>query len=106
MLMNVTFAVAPRQNTKDLLELCSPSLFLNGNGTRLRWTSSSAFLDHKRVMMPYLSSSTDSRNLPISFLSRRRSLLLSWQTYMFLELFPARVFRWRSVQTEAAFSPR
>src|SRR3954464_9341620 len=105
MLMNVTFAVASRQNTKDLLELCNPSLFLNGNGTRLGWTSSPVFLDHKRVMMLSLSSSTDSLKLLIFCLSRRQSLLVSWQTYMFPELFPCTVFRWRSVQTEAAFSP-
>src|SRR3954462_1142039 len=106
MLMNVTFVVASRQNTKDLLELCNPSLFLNGNGTRLRWTSSPVFLDHKRVMMLSLSSSTDSPKLLISFLSERRYLLVSWQTYMFPKLFPSTVFRWRSVQIVAAFSPR
>src|SRR3954463_7997177 len=106
MLMNVTFAVASRQNTKDLLELWNPSLFLNGNGTRLRWTSSPVFLDHKRVTMLSFSSLTDSPKLLIFCLSRRRSLLVSWQTYMFPELFPSMVFRWRSVQTEATFSPR
>src|SRR3954468_8563991 len=106
MLMNVTFAVASRQNTKDLLELCNPSLFLNGNGKILRWTSSPVFLDHKRVMMLSLSSSTDSPKLLIFCLSRRRFLLVSWQTYMFPELFPATVFRWRSVQIVAAFSPQ
>src|SRR3954464_8928426 len=105
MLMNVTFAVPSRQNTKDLLELCNPSLFLNGNGTRLRWTSSPVFLDHKRVMMPSLSSSIDSPKLLIFCLSRRRYLLVSWQTYMFPELFPSMVFRWRSDQIVAAFSP-
>src|SRR3954469_4270765 len=105
MLMNVTFAVASRQNTKDLLELCNPSLFLNGNGTRLRWTSSPVFLDHKRVMMLYLSSSTDSPKLLVFRLSRRRYLLVSWQTCMFLELFPSIVFHWRSVQIVEAFSP-
>src|SRR4051812_24616053 len=105
MLMNVTFAVASRQNIKDLLELCNHSLFLNGNGTRSIWTSSPVFLDHKRVMMLYLSSSTDSPKLLIFCLSRRQSLLVSWQTYMFPELFPSTVFRWRSVQIVAAFSP-
>src|SRR3954463_7076240 len=104
MLMNVTFAVASRQNTKDLLELCNPSLFLNGNGTRLRWTSSPVFLDQKRVMMPSLSSSTDSPRLLIFCLSRRRYLLVSWQTYMFSELFPSTVFRRRSFQTVTTFS--
>src|SRR3954469_21595182 len=83
MLMNVTFAVASRQNTKDLLELCNPSLFLNGNGTRLRWTSSPVFLDRKRVMMLSLASSPGCPKLLIFWLSRRRSLLVSWQTYMF-----------------------
>src|SRR3954465_6761127 len=105
MLMNVTFSVASRQNTKDLQELCNPSLFLNGSGTRLRWTSSPVFLDHKGVMMPFLSSSTDSLKLLIFCLSRRQYLLVSWQTYMFPELFPSTVFRWRSVQTVATFSP-
>src|SRR3954469_17735471 len=105
MLKKVTFAVASRQNIKNLLELCNHSLFLNGSGTRLRWTSSPDFLDLKRVMMLSLSSSTDSPRLLIFCLSRRRSLLVSWQTYMFLELFPSTVFRWRSVQIVAAFSP-
>src|SRR4051812_40804484 len=102
---NVTFVVASKQNIKDLSELCNHCLFLNGSGTRLKWTSSPGFLDHKRVMMPSLSSSTDSPKLLISCLSRRRFLLVSWQTYMFLELFPSTVFRWRSVRTVAAFSP-
>src|SRR3954469_7776991 len=105
MLISVTFAVASRQNIKDLPELCNHCLFLNGNGTRLRWTSSPVFLDHKRVMMPSLSSSTDSPKLLIFNLSRRQYLLVSWQTYMFLELFHSTAFRWRSVQTVAAFSP-
>src|SRR3954466_706317 len=105
MLMSVTFAVASRQNIKDLPELCNHCLFLNGNGTRLKWTSSPVFLNHKRVMMPSLSSSTDSPRLLTFYLSRRRSLLVSWQTYMFPELFPSTVFRWRSVQIVAAFSP-
>src|ERR1043165_7123100 len=102
---NVTFAVASRQNIKDLLELCNHCLFLNGNGTRLRWTLSPVYLDHKRVMMPSLSSSSDSPKLLIFCLSRRRSLLVCWQTYMFPELFPSMVFRWRPVQIVAAFSP-
>src|SRR3954466_10580664 len=105
MLMNVTFVVASRQNIKDLQELCNHCLFLNGNGIRLRWTSSQVFLDHKRVMIPSLSSSIDSPKLLIFCLSRRRYLLVSWQTYMFPELFPSMVYRWRSVQTVAAFSP-
>src|SRR3954465_15899830 len=106
MLMNVTFFVASRQNTKNLPELCNYYLFLNGNGTRLRWTSSLVFLDHKRVMMLSLSSSTDSLRLLIFYLSRRQYLLVSWQTCMFPELFPSTVFRWISVQIVAAFSPR
>src|SRR3954471_10778012 len=106
MLMNVTFVVASRQNIKDLLELCNHSLFLNGNGTRLRWTSSPVSLDHKRVMMLSLSSSTDSPRLLTFYLSRRRDLLVSWQTYMFPELCPSTVFRWRSVQIVAASSPQ
>src|SRR3954463_7840969 len=105
MLMNVTFVVAPRQNIKDLEELCNHCLLLNGNGTRLRWTSSPVFLDHKRFMMLSLSSSTDSPRLLIFCLSRRRYLLVSWQTYMFPELFLSTVFRWISVQIVVAFSP-
>src|SRR3954464_3033464 len=105
MLMNVTFVVASRHNIKDLQELCNHCLFLNGNGTRLKWTSSPVFLGHKRVMMLSLSSSIASPNLLIFFLSRRRYLLVSWQTYMFPELFPSTVFHWRSVQIVAAFSP-
>src|ERR1041384_5826866 len=106
MLKNVTFAVASRQNIKDLLELRNQFLFLNGSGTRWKWTSSLVFLDHKRVMMPSLSSSTDSPKLLIFCLSRRRYLLVSWQTNMFPELFPSTACRWRSVQIVAAFSPR
>src|ERR1041384_4592720 len=102
---NVTFVVASRQNIKDPLKLVNHCLFLNGNGTRLRWTSSPVFLDHKRVMMLYLSSSTDSPRLLTFCLSRRRYLLVSWQTCMFPELFPSTVFRWRSVQTVAVYSP-
>src|ERR1041385_9208672 len=80
MLMSVTFAVASKLNIKDLLELCNHSLFLNGNGTRFKWTSSPVFRDHRRVMMRSLSSSTDSPKLPTFCQSRRRSLLVSWQT--------------------------
>src|SRR3954463_4046481 len=103
---SVTFAITSKPNIKDLLELCNHSLFLNGNGTRSKWTSSPVFLDHKRVMMPSLSSSTDSPRLPIFCLSRRQSLLVSWQTCTFPELFPSMAFHWRSVQTVAAFSPQ
>src|ERR1043165_5737536 len=105
MLMNVTFVVASRQNTKDLPKLCNHYLFLNGNGTRLRSTSSPVFLDHKRVMMLSLSSSTDSPKLLIFCLSRRPFLLVSWQIYMFPESCHSTAFRWRSVQIVAAFSP-
>src|SRR3954468_4932003 len=103
---NVTFAVVSRQNIKDLPELCNHFRFLNGSGTRSKWTSSLVFVDHKRDMMPSLSSSNDSPRLPIFCLSRRRSLLVSWQTCTFPELFPFMAFRWRSVPTEAAFSPQ
>src|ERR1043165_2417706 len=105
MLKNVRFVVASRHNIKDLLELCNHCLFLNGSGTRSKWTLSPVFLNHKRVMMLSLSSSNDSPKFLTFFLSRRRSLLVSWQTYMFPELFPSTVFRWRSVQIVAAFSP-
>src|SRR4051812_4890230 len=106
MSMNVTFAVASKPNIKDLLEVCNHSLFLNGNGTRLKWTSSPVFRDHRRVMMLSLSSSTGSPRLLTFCLSRRQSLLVSWQTCTFPELFPSMVFRWRSVQTVAVFSPQ
>src|ERR1043165_8938642 len=102
---NVTFAVASRQNIKDLPELCNQCLFLNGNGTRLKWTSSPVFLDHKRVMMPSSSSSTDSPRLLTFCLSRRPFLLVSWQIYMFPESCHSTAFRWRSVQIVAVFSP-
>src|SRR4051812_34329735 len=77
MLKSVTFVVASKQNTKGLLELCNHCLFLNGSGTRLKWTSSLVFPDHRKVMMPFLSSSTDSPRLLTFCLSRRRSLLVS-----------------------------
>src|SRR4051812_7939927 len=101
---NVTFSVASRRNIKDLLEPCNHFRFLNGSGTRSKWTSSPVFLDHKRVMMPSLSSSADSPRLLIFCLSRRQSLLVSWQTYTFPESCHSTAFRWRSVQTVAAFS--
>src|SRR3954468_25046626 len=104
MLKSVTFVVASRQNINGLLELCNHFRFLNGSGTRSKWTSSLVFLDHKRVMMPSLSSSTDSPRLLTFCQSRRRSLLVSWQTCMFPELFPSTAFCWRSAQTVAAFS--
>src|ERR1041384_8676583 len=106
MSMNVTFAVASKQNIKDLLELCNHSLFLNGKGTRLKGTSSPVFRDHRRVMMRSLSTLTDSLRLLIFCLSRRRSLLVSWQTCMFPESCRSMVFRWRSIPTEADFSPQ
>src|SRR3954469_15725612 len=106
MLKNVTFAVASRQNIKGLLELCNHFLSLNGSGTRSKWTSSRVFLDHKRVMMPSLSLLTDSPRLLTFCLSRRRSLLVSWQTCMFPESCHSMAFRWKSVPTEATFSPQ
>src|SRR3954466_10945447 len=99
MLKSVTFAVVSRRNIKGLLELYNHFRFLNGSGTRSKWTSSPVFLVHKRVMMPFLSSSTDSPRLLTFCHSRRQSLLVSWQTCMFAELFPSIAFRWRSVQT-------
>src|SRR3954468_6114628 len=106
MLKSVTFVVASRQNINGLLELCNHFRFLNGSGTRSKWASSLVFLDHKRVMMPSLSSSTDSPVLLTFCLSRRRSLLVNWHTCTFSELFPSMAFRWRSVQTMVAFSPQ
>src|SRR4051812_29947812 len=101
---NVTFVVASRKNINDLPELCNHCLFLNGSGTRLKWTLSPVFLDHKRAMISYLSSSTDSPRFLTFYLSRRQSLLVSWQTCTFPELFPSMAFHWRSVKTVAAFS--
>src|SRR4051812_46445027 len=106
MVMSVTFVVASKPNINGLLELCNDFLFLNGSGTRSKCTSSLVFLDHKRVMMPSLSSSTDSLRLLILFLSRRQSLLVSWQTCMFPESCPSTAFRWRLVQTVSVFSPQ
>src|SRR3954468_3460965 len=106
MFLNVTFAIASRKNIKDLLELCNHFRFLNGSGTRLRWTSSPDFLDHKRVMMLSLSSSTDSPRLLIFCLSRRQSLLVSWQSCMFPESCRSTVFHWRSIPIEATFLPQ
>ena len=63
---NVTFVVASRQNIKDLLELCNHLLFLNGNRTRSRGTSSPNFPDHRKVMMLSLPSSTDSQGCALS----------------------------------------
>src|ERR1043165_31687 len=103
---NVTFAVVSKQNIKDLLELCSHFRFLNGSGTISKWTLLPVFLDHKRVMMPSLSSSTDSPRLLTFCLSRIRSLLVSWQTCMFPESCHSTAFRWRSAQTVAAFPPQ
>ena len=59
----VTFAVASRQNIKGLLDFCNHLKFLNGNGTRSRWTSLLDFLDRRKVMMLSLSSSTVSPRL-------------------------------------------
>src|SRR4051812_31137767 len=101
---NVTFVVASRLNIKGLLELCNHCLFLNGSGTRSKWTSSPVFPDHKRVMMSSFSSSTDSPRLLTFFLSRKQSLLVSWQTCMSPKSCHSTTFRWRSVQTVAAFS--
>ena len=52
-------------------------LFLNGNGTKSKWTSSRDFQGHRKVMMPSLSSSTDSPRWPTFCQSRRRSLLVN-----------------------------
>src|SRR4051812_43771572 len=51
MFLSVTFATALRQNIKGPPKLCNHFLFLNGSGTRLRWTSSRVFPDHRRVML-------------------------------------------------------
>ena len=51
MLLNVTFAVASRQNIRRPAENSATTCpFLNGNGTKLKWTSSLVFPDHRRVI--------------------------------------------------------
>ena len=46
------------RTSKTCWKLYNPLLFLNGNGTKLKWTSSLDFLDRRRVMMLSLSSLT------------------------------------------------
>ena len=104
MLLSVTFAVVSKQNIKGLLELCNLSLFLNGNGTMLRWTSSLDFPNHRKVMMLFLSSLTGFPKLHISWQSKKRSLLASWQRSICPGLFHSTVFHWLSAQTVAAYS--
>src|ERR1044071_8121645 len=105
MSLNVTFAVASKPDIRNLLVGCDQSLLLIGNGTKSRSTSSPVFLSHSKVTMPSLSSSTDSPRLLTSCRSRRRSLLVSWHTCISAGLCHSTVFRWRSVQIVAAFSP-
>src|SRR3954466_2185975 len=104
MLLRVTFAVASKQNTKGLMELCNLSLFLNGNGTMLKWTSSLDFPNHRKVMMLFLSSLTGFLKLHIFWQSKKRSLLVSWQLSICPGLFHSMVFHWLSAQTVAAYS--
>ena len=104
MLLSVTFAVVSKQNIKGLLELCNLSLFLNGNGTMLKWTSSLDFPNRRKVMMLFLSSLTGFPKLPIFWRSKRQSLLVSLQLSTCPELFHFTVFHWLSVQTVAAYS--
>src|SRR3954470_12816807 len=104
MLLNVTFAAVSKQNIEGLLELCNLSLFLNGNGTMSRWTSSLDFPNRRRVMMLFLSSLTGFLKLHIFWRSRKRSLLVSLQLSTCPGLFPSMVFHWLSVRTVAAYS--
>src|SRR4051812_33064470 len=106
MLQNVTFAVVSRENIKNPLELYSHLKFLNGSGTKSRWTSSPVFPDRRRETMRSLSSSTGSPRLLTLYQSRRRSLLLSWQNCISHKLCHSTVFHWRSVTIVAAFSPQ
>src|ERR1041385_8648113 len=105
MFLNVTFAVASKPDIRNLLVGCDHSLLLIGSGTKSKWTSSPVFLSHRKVTMLSLSSSTDSPRLHTSCRSWRRSLLVSWHTCISAELCHSMVFRWRSVQIVAAFSP-
>src|SRR3954465_7533007 len=104
MLPSVTFAVVSKQNIKGMLELCNLSLFLNGNGTMLKWTSSLVFLNRRKVMMLFLSSLTGFLKLHIFWRSRKLSLLVSLQLSICPELFHFTVFHWLSVWTMAAYS--
>src|SRR3954467_9857118 len=104
MLPSVTFAIVSKQNIKGLLELCNLSLFLNGNGAMLKWTSSLVFPNCRKVIMLFLSSLTGFLKLHIFWRSRKRSLLVSLQPSTCPELFHFTVFPWLSVQTVAAYS--
>src|ERR1041385_2906992 len=106
MFLNVTFVIASRVNIKNRLELYIHLKFLNGSGTKSRWTPSLVFLDHRRETMRSLLSSTGSPRLLTLYQSRRRSLLLSWKNCISPKLCHSTVFRWRSVQIVAAFSPQ
>src|SRR3954465_7332089 len=104
MLPSVTFAVVSKQSTNGLLELCNLSLFLNGNGTMLKWTSSPDFPNRRKVMMLFLSSLTGFLKLHIFWRSKKRSLLVSLQLSTCPELFHFTVFHWLLVWTVAAYS--
>src|SRR3954463_9486819 len=104
MLPSVTFVVVSKRNIKGLLELCNLSLFLNGNGTMLKWTSSLDFPNRRKVMMLFLSSLTGFLKLHIFWRSRKLSLLASLQLSTCPELFHFTVFHWLSVRTVAAYS--
>src|SRR3954462_13859825 len=106
MFPNVTFAVASRVNIRNPPELYNPLKFLNGSGTKSRWTSSPVFPDHRRETMRSLSSSIGSPRLLTLYQSRRISLLLSWQNCISHNLCRSTVFHWRSVLIVAAFSPQ
>src|SRR3954465_13850998 len=104
MLPSVTFAVVSKQNIKGLLELYNLSLFLNGNGTMLKWTSSLDFPSRRKVMMQFSSSLTGFLKSHIFWRSKKQSLLVSLQLSTCPELFHFTVFHWLSVRTVAAYS--
>src|SRR3954469_21579090 len=104
MLPSVTFAVVSKQNIKGLLELYNLSLFLNGNGTMLKWTLTLVFPNRRKVMMLFLSSLTGFLKLHIFWRSRKLSLLVNLQLSICPELFHFTVFHWLSVRTVAAYS--
>src|SRR3954462_8839814 len=99
------FVVALRQNTKDLLVLLDHCLFPSGNGTRSVWTSSPAFQKPRKEMMPSSLSLTDYQKLLTSFQFASLLLLVSWRTFMSLELCLFTVFLWKSILIVVAFSP-
>jgi hypothetical protein len=67
-----------------MLEFFNLYLFLSGNGMRLAWISSLDFPKLKRATMQYGWLLIVYPKLLISYLSARISLLLNWQSFIFL----------------------